>query len=94
MAKVEVTVEHSLGASEAMRRIRAAAEDLRREHGSLVKEFEWTGDGARVVGKGFEGNLRVGESNVKVEAELGFPASLMPLKAKREGEEWLRKLLA
>lgn len=94
MTKVEVKVEHALGAVEALRRIRSAAEALRRDHGALVQEVRWTEEGARVVGKGFEGALRVTETDVTVDAELGFPASLMPLKARREGEAWLRGVLA
>lgn len=95
MGHVTARVEHSLGAAEAERRLRKAAEELQEsKHGALVRSLAWNTGVATVEGKGFEGTLTVREAEVVVEAELGLPASLFPMKAKREAEEWLKRLLA
>lgn len=94
MGKLQVKVDHALGANEARKRLEQAAEKLRKEHGSLVGSLVWSPSGAHVEGTGFEGDLTVGEREVVADVELGFPASLMPLKARREVEGWLRGVLA
>ena len=94
MSKLQVKVDHTLGAIEARKRIEKAAEDLRKENASLVESLTWSASGAHVAGKGFEGDLTVGEREVVADVELGFPASLMPMKARREVEAWLRGVLA
>ena len=94
MEKLQVKVDHALGASEARKRLEKASEVLRKEHGSLVASLVWSASGAHVAGAGFEGDLTVGEREVVADVELGFPASLMPLKARREVEAWLRGALA
>jgi putative polyhydroxyalkanoate system protein len=93
MAKMSFRVEHALGKAEAMRRIREAAEQHKDKAAAYVKDVQWTADSARVVGRGFSGELHVGEKDVTIEADLGFPASLMPLKIQREAESWLGKQL-
>ena len=93
MSKMTFKVEHQLGKAEAMRRIREAAEKHKDKTAGYVKEMEWTSDGARVVGTGFSGEIRVGEREVTIDADLGFPASLMPMKIQREAESWLGKQL-
>lgn len=94
MAKISVKVDHTLGAAEALKRIRTAAEAQRAKVSAFVSEVAWTASGVRVVGQGFSGEIHVGESDVTVDAELGFPASLMPMKVQREAEAWLRGALA
>lgn len=93
MAKLTVTIDHTLGAAEAMKRIRAAADSQAAKASSYVKSVEWTANSAHVDGKGFSGDLRVGERDVTIDADLGFPASLMPMKVKKEAEAWLRGVL-
>ncbi len=93
MAKMSFKVEHALGKAEAMRRIRAAAEQHKDKTSVYVKEMQWTPEGARVVGTGFSGEIRVGEREVTIDADLGFPASLMPMKIQREAESMLGKML-
>jgi putative polyhydroxyalkanoate system protein len=93
MAKMTFKVEHALGKAEAMRRIREAAEKHKDEAARYVKDVQWTADGVRVTGTGFSGELRVGERDVTIEADLGFPASLMPMKIQREAQSWLGKQL-
>lgn len=93
MAKISVKVDHTLGSVEALKRLRSAAEAQRAKVAGFLNEVEWTPRGARVDGKGFSGEIQVDESAVTVDADLGFPASLMPLKVKREAEAWLRSAL-
>lgn len=93
MAKISVKVEHALGAAEAMKRLRAAADAAAGKTASFVNRVEWSERGAVVDGKGFSGSFAVGERDVTIEADLGFPASLMPMKIQRDAEEWLRKTL-
>ena len=94
MTNVQVSVEHELGAAQATERLRKAADELRKKNSSLVKSLEWSGNKARVTGSGFEGSLTVGEKTVAADVELGFPANMMPLKARQEVEAWLRGVLA
>lgn len=94
MTNVQVQVEHELGAAQATERLRKAADELRKKNSSLVQSLDWTGNSARVAGLGFAGTLTVGEKIVAADVELGFPANLMPLKAKQEVEAWLRATLA
>lgn len=93
MAKISIKVDHTLGATEAMQRIRTAAEAQQAKASAFVKDVTWTANSARVTGTVFSGEIRVGENAVDVEAELGFPASLMPMKAQKEAEAWLRGVL-
>lgn len=93
MANISFKVEHALGAAEALKRVRAAAEAQRSKAAGFVNDVAWTANGARVDGKGFSGEIQVGERDVSVDANLGFPASLMPLKVQREAEAWLRSAL-
>ena len=93
MGKMSFKVEHALGKAEAMRRIREAAEKHKDKAAGYVKDVQWTADSVRVVGKGFSGDLHVGERDVTIDVDLGFPASLMPLKIQREAESWLQKQL-
>ncbi|MBL8859630.1 MAG: polyhydroxyalkanoic acid system family protein [Planctomycetes bacterium] len=93
MAHFSIKVDHDLGTETAMQRIRTAAEAQRAKAAGLVKDVAWTANSARVEGTGFSGEIRVGEREVVVDAELGFPASLMPMKAQKEAEAWLRGVL-
>jgi putative polyhydroxyalkanoate system protein len=93
MTKLTFKVDHALGKAEAMKRIREAAEKHKDKVAGYVKDLQWTADGARVEGTGFSGELRVGERDVTIEADLGFPVSLMPMKIQREAETWLGKQL-
>lgn len=94
MTKITVKVEHALGVAEAMKRLRAAADAAAPKTASFVKKVEWSDTGAVVDGKGFSGSFAVGEKDVTIDADLGFPASLMPMKIQRDAEDWLRKTLA
>lgn len=93
MSNISLTIEHALGSAEALKRIRAAADAQQARAAGFVKSVTWTEGGARVEGTGFSGEISVGEREVRVDAELGFPASLMPMKAKKEAEAWLRGVL-
>lgn len=93
MAKIAIQVEHALGQQAAFERIRKAAEEHRDKVAGFVRELTWTSDSVRVQGQGFSGEIRVSERHVDVEADLGFPASLMPMKVRKEAEAWLRKVL-
>lgn len=93
MAKVSIKVGHALGATEAMKLIRDAANAQASKASGFVKSAVWTDNTLHVDGKGFTGELRVGDSDVTVDADLGFPASLMPLKIQKEAEAWLRGVL-
>lgn len=93
MSKLQVRVEHALGAAEAERRIRAAADQLVAQKPDVVKSIAWSDGVAHVVGPGFEGDLRVHDRDVEIEAELGFMLSMFALKARKEGEAWLANLL-
>jgi hypothetical protein len=93
MGNVRIRVEHALGRDEALRRIQAAAEELRARGGSPVQRLEWHESGAIVVGDSFEGRLVVTEVEVTGEVELGWKLAFFPLKVQRDAEAWLRNLL-
>jgi putative polyhydroxyalkanoate system protein len=93
MSKFTLKVDHALGTAEAMKRIRAAADAQSSKASGFVKEAVWSENSLRVDGTGFSGEMRVADRDVTVEAELGFPASLMPLKIRKEAEAWLRGVL-
>lgn len=94
MAKIAIQVEHALGKQAAFERIRIAAEAHQKKLQDFVQTVEWSADSVRVAGRGFSGEIRVGEREVAVDAELGFPASLMPMKVRKEAEAWLHQVLS
>jgi putative polyhydroxyalkanoate system protein len=93
MAKLTIKIDHTLGTVEAMKLIRAAADSQAAKASGFVKSAVWSENSLHVDGKGFSGDLRVGERDVTIDAELGFPASLMPMKVQKEAEAWLRGVL-
>lgn len=93
MARFTIKVDHALGSAEAMKRIRSAAEAQKAKAAGFVKEAIWSENSLHVDGQGFSGDIRVADRDVTVDAELGFPASLMPLKIQKEAEAWLRTVL-
>jgi putative polyhydroxyalkanoate system protein len=93
MTKVSIKIDHELGTAEAMKLIRTAAEQQAAKAAGFVKSAVWTDTTLHVDGHGFSGDIRVADREVTVDAELGFPASLMPMKAQKEAEAWLRGVL-
>ncbi len=93
MKTVTLRVEHALGRTEALSRIRKAAEGLSGRSAAFVKSIEWSDTGARVVGEGFQGQLTVSDTDVVGEVELGWQLAFLPLKVQRDGEAWIGGLL-
>jgi putative polyhydroxyalkanoate system protein len=93
MAKLTIKVDHTLGTAEAMRLLRAAAEAHQKKVSGFVNSAVWSENSLHVDGKGFSGDIRVADRDVTVDADLGFPASLMPMKIQKEAEAWLRSVL-
>ena len=93
MAKVSIRVEHTLGAAEVERRIRAAAAMLEEKKPGIVRSITWNGGRAHASGDGFEGDLVITERDFTASVELGWKLAFFPLKVQREAEAWLAQLL-
>ena len=82
MAKIHVTLKHSLGKEEALRRVKTLLTKTKKEYGKQVKELkeEWAGNKGvfsfKVAGFEVSGTLLVNESNAILDGTLPFTASL------------------
>ncbi len=90
--KVSIRIEHALGRDEARTRIQRAAAGLA-EKTALVRQIQWTDEGATITGDGFDGRLTIGDTDVVGEVELGWKLAFFPLKVQRDAEAWLQNLL-
>ena len=100
MAKVDVSIPHSLGKEEAARRIKAG---LERANGSFagltISEQTWTGDQLRFAAGAFGqtvgGTIDVTDASVKIEVDLPFFLAKMAETAKalmqKQGQVLLEK---
>ncbi len=94
MGKVTLKVEHALGRTEALARIRRAAEGMDAKAAKYVRSVQWSESGAVVDGDGFSGAFTVTDTDVTADVELGWKLAFFPLKVQRDGEAFLRNLLS
>ena len=71
MTTIEVRMAHSLGKTEALRRIRTKAEPMIASGRAPIQSMEWTADGARLTSANSEGTLVCTDTEVVVTARLG-----------------------
>jgi hypothetical protein len=88
MANFDMSVPHQLTQEEALKRIQHALAEIKKEHGDKVSNLseKWTGNTGEfsltVMGFDIAGKLVVNASNVAIDAELPFAASLFKGKIK------------
>lgn len=70
MSSVNVSVPHSLGASEARNRVRGFEDYI----GKYGMKAEWSGNKAELKGFGASGNINVSDRAVDVALKLGLAA--------------------
>ena len=94
MAKIEREIKHSLGLEGAKAAVQKIVEKLQQNYGSLLSDFKWNEDktAADLAGKGFKGNFRVGEDNIKLHVELGMLASAFKGKIESQIDEELKDI--
>ena len=71
---MKIRREHSLGTTEARRRVDEIAADMGNR---LNLSSEWRGDDLQVKGTGVTGTISVSEDAVELRIELGFALILM-----------------
>ena len=81
MPTISITRHHALGRAEAKTAADRIAKELNKRF-ALV--YQWDGDQVSFKRPGLSGNMRVGESEVRLEVQLSL--LLAPLKAPIEGE--------
>ena len=92
-APLVVVIPHSLGATEARRRLEGGLDNLRTQFSAQLtrSEIAWTGNDAQLhlaaLGQSIDARLEVGDDNVRVEVVL--PWLLARLAEKAKG--WLTK---
>lgn len=71
---------HSLGTTEAKRRVDQLAGDLGKQ---LGLSSEWRGDHLKIVGSGVNGQIAVADDSIEVDVKLGLALTLMesPIRA-------------
>ena len=86
MAKIERTINHSLGLEQAKVAVGALADKLQASFGSFISEVKWNADktSAEVKGKGFDGNFKVSDKDVKLVMNLGLLTSAFKGKIEQE----------
>jgi hypothetical protein len=100
MPRVEMSVAHSVGRDEALRRLKQKVEALEQTHGSKAKEVqvEWTDNVLRftVQAMGFKisGTVTVEEAEVRLQADI--PLTALPFKSlvERRVKDDLAQMLA
>ncbi|BAT58711.1 putative polyhydroxyalkanoic acid system protein [Variibacter gotjawalensis] len=100
MAKVEVSIPHSLGKDEAARRIKAGLEKAQGGFAGLtLTDQTWTGDTmvfkAGAMGQSVPGEIDVAEQSVRIAVDLPFFLAAMAETAKgmieKQGQLLLEK---
>lgn len=79
MSTIRITQPHSLGRETAVAKMRSFEDVVAKYRVKLV----WDGPNARIKGTGVSGDVAVGESEVKVQLELGFLAKAAGIDAGR-----------
>ncbi len=80
MPKMAMTIPHTLGTEEALKRIQGMLEELKREHGDRVTDLreDWKGErgefSLKAMGFSVSGALEVLAAEVRVSGELPWSA--------------------
>ncbi len=85
MAKIHIEKPHTMAVDE----VRTKIDGMMGKMKSMGVDTEWQGDTLKVKGKGVKGDVVVSTSQVKVELDLGLPASLMKAKIEEKIREGL-----
>jgi hypothetical protein len=82
MATIEMSRNHSLGTTEASRRVRILVDDFTEQRKELIDTVDWSTDGCSAVakGKGFTARFQVDDSTAQIEVDLSL--MLRPFKKK------------
>ena len=78
MAKIEREISHTFGLEGGKKILEALADKLQSNFQSFITSIDWNEDktAATVKGKGFDGNLSLTDSSVKMVMNLGLATSL------------------
>ncbi len=71
---MKIRREHSLGTTEARRRVDEIAADMGNR---LNLSSEWRGDDLQVKGSGVDGTIAVSEDAIEIDINLGFAMKFM-----------------
>ncbi len=90
MATVSVTQEHSMGAGPA----KAALGDFESDMAKFGMKAVWSGNQAKMKGKGASGEIRVTDSQVTVTVKLGMLAKVAGVDSARLQQSIEKRLRA
>jgi hypothetical protein len=99
MPKLNVKVEHDLGADAARQRLQSYLEKVKERHGDKFKDLEENMEGNRgtfsfkTMGFKVAGGVDVGDKDVSVDLDLPFAAMLFKGKIETELRSQLAQLL-
>lgn len=100
MPKLNVKVDHDLGAEAAMQRLQSYLDKVKERHGDKFKDLEENMEGNqgkfsfKTMGFKVAGGVDVGEENVSVDLDLPFAAMLFKGKIETELRNQLAALLS
>ncbi len=99
MPKLNVTVDHQLGAEKAKERLQTYLDKVKSQHGDKFKDLQENMSGNqgsfsfKTMGFKVAGGLAVSDSNVAVDLDLPFAAMLFKGKIESELKSQLTRLL-
>ena len=88
---MKIRREHSLGTTEARRRVDEIAADMGNR---LNLSSEWRGDDLQVKGSGVDGTIAVSENAIEINFNLGFALKFMERSIRTAIESTMDKHLA
>jgi hypothetical protein len=100
MPQLNISVPHQLAQDEALKRIKKAIGELKKQHSDRVNDFQenWTGSTGtfKVAAAGFSGSgsIRVNPSDVTLESSLPAAAFLIKGKIESAVRDRLKTVLA
>ncbi len=99
MPKLNLTVDHQLGAEQAKERLQTYLDKIKSQHGDKFKDLqeEMSGNQGsfsfKTMGFKVAGNLAINDENVAVDLDLPFAAMLFKGKIESELKSQLARLL-
>ena len=90
MATIDIRHAHGTDFADASERGRTLIEKFAAKRSDIVKEVNWSSDGASatVLGRGFKGDFKVTDSEIRIAIDLKLLAR--PFKAQIEESLWRR----
>lgn len=100
MPKMNLAIPHTLGQARAAERLRGFVTRVKERHGDRVKDLEeeWSDNclkfGFTTYGFRLRGTVTVEESQVRLDGELPFAASMFKGKIEQEIRDTMQKVLS